>query len=84
MGGRVVRGIGSVSKRTLRTTVTVERLPEPDESQHTRKVSAPMPEDDYFAGPYGVQIKHADSRGHTLIPWTRVIAVEFRREEVAE
>lgn len=66
-----------------KTFVEVERLPEPDESPTTRK-STRLPEADYYENGYGVTIKHADGKGRTVIPWHRIVSVQFRREEVAE
>lgn len=58
--------------------VYIQREREPGET--TLVPTAKIPEDLVFPGPYGVDIRHEDQKGHTLLPWHRIVALDYRRE----
>ena len=65
----------------VRKVAYVHRLNEPDETPSTPKVTQ-APRDDITLNDFGVSIRHDDLRGSSLYPWSRVLRIDYRDEEM--
>ena len=67
---------------TITTRVSIVRMREPyeiDDGMDEGPVAFEAAESEIYTTQYGVRIDHEDGRGHTLIPWHRVLRLETRK-----